>query len=64
MYVWYLDDGCLGGCVDGLLHDLQTVRRIGPTLGLVLNEDKCEIVSDDVSVVESVKAVMPNIHSK
>ena len=19
--VWYLDDGCLGGCVDGLLHD-------------------------------------------
>jgi hypothetical protein len=59
--VWYLDDGCLGGCVDGLLHDLESVRRIGPTLGLVLNEDKCEIVSDDVSVVASVKAVMPNI---
>ena len=59
--VWYLDDVCLGGCVDDLLHDLETVRRIGPTLGLVLNEGKCEIVFDDVSVVASVKAVMPNI---
>lgn len=31
------------------------------TIGLVLNEDKCEIISDDISVVATVKAVMPNI---
>ena len=37
------------------------MRRVGPSIGLVLNEDKCEIVTDDVSVVASMKAVMPNI---
>ena len=59
--VWYLDDGSLGGHVSSLLSDLETVRRVGPSIGLVLNEDKCEIVTDDVSVVASMKAVMPNI---
>jgi hypothetical protein len=58
---WYLDDGSIGGHVSSLLSDLATVRRVGPQIGLVLNEDKCEIVTDDVSVVASMKAVMPNI---
>ena len=40
---------------------ISSVRRVGPQIGLVLNEDKCEIVTDDVSVVASMKAVMPNI---
>ena len=58
---WYLDDGSLGGHVTRLLSDLETVRRVGPTIGLVLNDEKCEIVTDDVSVFASMKAVMPNI---
>ena len=45
---WYLDDGSLGGCIADLMHDLEIVRRVGPTIGLVLNDDKCEIVTDDV----------------
>ena len=51
----------LSAAMFSLLSDLETVRRVGPTIGLVLNEDKCEIVTDDVSVVASMKAVMPNI---
>ena len=43
------------------LHDLETVRRVSQTIGLMLNEDKCEIVSDDISVVATVKAVTPSI---
>ena len=58
---WYLDDGSLGGHVSSLLCDLETVRRVGPTIGLVLNEEKCEIVTNDISVVTSMKAIMPNI---
>ena len=58
---WYLDDGTLGGHVSNLIVDLETVRRGGPTVGLVLNEDKCEIVTDDTIVVARMKAVMPNI---
>jgi hypothetical protein len=44
-----------------LLHDLDTVRRVGATFGLPLNENKCEIVTNDDSVVSSLKSVMPNI---
>ena len=44
-----------------MLSDIETVRRVDPSIGLVLNEDKCEIVTDDVSVVASMKAVMHNI---
>jgi hypothetical protein len=39
----YLDDGSVGGNVDSLLHHLETVKRVGLTTGLELNEDKCEI---------------------
>ena len=59
--VWYLDDGSIGGNVESLLLDLETVRRVGPTIGLILNEDKCEIITDDVSVIVKLQAVMPKI---
>ena len=59
--LWYLDDGSLGGDLSNLLLDLNTVKHIGPTLGLRLNEDKCEIITNDVNVVESLRNVMPNI---
>ena len=49
---WYLDDGTLGGRVSSLLQDLETVKRVGPTVGLHLNEDKCEIVTGDDSVIQ------------
>lgn len=58
---WYLDDGSLGGDVNSLLYDLETVRRVGPTIGLLLNEDKCEIVTDEANVIASFRAVLPNI---
>jgi len=53
----------LGGHVSSLLCDLETIRGVGPSIGLIglLNEDKCEIVTDDISVVASMMAIMPNI---
>jgi hypothetical protein len=59
--LWCLDDGSIGGELRDLLHDLDTVRRVGATLGLLLSEKKCEIVTDDDVVVSSFRAVMPNI---
>ena len=29
--IWYMDDGSLGGEVDILIEDFETVRRIGST---------------------------------
>ena len=43
--IWYMDDGSLGGEVDILIEDFETVRRIGSTFGLQLNEHKCELVT-------------------
>ena len=57
--LWYLDDGSVGGNVDSLLHDLETVKRVGLTIGLELNENKCEIVTDDDSVAANVRVVLP-----
>ena len=59
--LWYLDDGSVGGNVDSLLHDLETVKRVGLIIGLELNENKCEIVTDDDSVAANVRVVLPNI---
>ena len=59
--LWFLDDGSLGGEVDILLKDLELIRCVGEQIGLVLSEHKCEIVTDDPSVVTQFLAVMPNI---
>jgi len=59
--IWYMDDGSLGGEVDVLIEDFETVRRIGSTLGLLLNEHKCELVTDDMEVVEKFRVIAPTI---
>jgi hypothetical protein len=41
--------------------DLETVKHVGLTIGLELNEDKCEIVTDDDSVAANVRVILPNI---
>lgn len=59
-YALYLDVGCLGNCIVSLLH-METVRRVSPARNLVHIEDKSAVVSDDLSVDATAKAVMSNI---
>jgi hypothetical protein len=59
--LWYLNDGTISGELRDLLHDLDTVRRVGATLSLLLNVNKYEIVTNDGSVVSSFRAVITNI---
>ena len=47
--IWYLDDGTIGGQIDDLCRDVTAVKSIGESVGLQLNESKCEIITDDVS---------------
>jgi len=61
MNVWFMDDGTLGGDAETLLSDFNTVCRIGSELGLLLNEQKCELVTDDFKVLEKFRAVAPAI---
>ena len=59
--LWYMDDSSVGGDVSSLLYDLDTIQRVGPTIGLVLNDAKCEIITNDDNMVASFQAAMPNI---
>lgn len=58
---WYMDDGTLGGDVDTLLKDFNTIVEDGRNLGLVVNTSKCEIITDDEEVVGMFKLVAPDI---
>ena len=60
--IWYMDDGSLGDEVDVLIEDFEVVRRIGSAIGLLLNEHKCELVTDDMEVVEKFRAIAPSIN--
>ena len=51
--VWYLDDGTLGGTEKEVRHDLEVIHNDGASLGLVLNEQKSEVICVDSAVRES-----------
>ena len=59
--IWYLDDGLIGGRSDHLLNDLNTIRSRGADLGLILNDSKCEIITNDVTVIDEFRREAPNI---
>ena len=56
-----MDDGSLGGEVDVHIEDFETVRRIGSTFGLLLNEHKCELVTNDMEFVKKFTVIAPTI---
>lgn len=51
-YIWYMDDGALGDDVDTLLSDFKMLVTESRKLGLNINVSKCEIITDDVAVVQ------------
>ena len=59
--IWYMDDGSLGGEVDVLIESFETARCIGSTFGLLLNEHKCELVTNDIEVVKQFRVIAPTI---
>jgi len=58
--LWYMDDGSLGG---RSTCSLKILRRIGSAFGLLVNEQKCELVTDDLEVVEKFRAI-PRVYSR
>ena len=59
--IWYMDDGSLGGDVDGLIKDFLLLQQIGSSIGLELNESKCELITDDLDVLLKFRAIAPSI---
>ena len=65
--VWYLDDGTLSGSPEMVANDFKKVIEIGQSLGLTINESKCELffLSADELSLQAAKtlfsSVAPNI---
>ena len=49
LVILYLDNSALGGGVEDVLHDLQTVAEEAARLGLELNHSKSEVISNGKS---------------
>lgn len=56
-----MDDVTIGGTVDQLTADFDTIVAEGLKLGLVFNVRKCYIIYDNISVVQKFKSVVPDI---
>ncbi|GAU97086.1 hypothetical protein RvY_08441 [Ramazzottius varieornatus] len=55
--LWYLDDATLGGTLEQVSADLQTVISAGAALGLQLNMSKCEVFAFGETVRERTPAI-------
>ena len=56
---WYLDDGALGGDVDDLIKAFQYIESLGSSIGLEINESKCELISNDDNVKQRFRQEAP-----
>ena len=59
--VFFLDDGTLGGSLEGVLEDFSTVERMVGELGLQLNRDKSEVICDDSSTRSAMLRAVPGL---
>lgn len=59
--VWYMDDGTLGGNVQQLLDDFQMLVEEGRKLGLVVNAAKCELITDNIDIVNKFRSIAPDM---
>ena len=47
--VWFLDDGTLGGGIDGICADLRQLIPAMARIGLEVNPTKCEVINSSVA---------------
>ena len=51
--LFYLDNGTLGGSEDDILHDLEVINNAADELGLMLNMQKCELITCSSTIRDS-----------
>ena len=59
--LFYLDDGTLGGSEDDILHDLEVINNAADELGLMLNMQKCELITCSSTIRDSILSVSPQL---
>ena len=56
--VWYLDDGTLGGDANAVAAEIKRIKEEATSVGLALNEVKCEAVSAHPPLIEAVQLIL------
>ena len=59
--MFYLDDGTLGGSLDDVISNLLHIEEGAARLGLKLNLNKCELICDDVGLINSMLSAVPGL---
>ena len=65
--VWYLDDGTVGGSLEEVERDLRRVMEMGESVGLELNQAKCEAFvyggeeTSRAAAIDRIRATAPTI---
>lgn len=57
--MFYLDDASLGGSLEDVVNDVETVKRLAGDIGLVLNHHKTEVICTDSPTKDSAVAAFP-----
>ena len=60
--VFYLDDGTIGGCLDDVSNDLKLIEEEGKDLGLQLNMNKSELISQYEDSLRTTLSTFPGLH--
>ena len=58
---WYLDDGALGGRVIELIQAFVYIKTEGAKIGLLVNERKCELLTNDASAIQRFQSIAPTV---
>ena len=59
--LFYSDNGTLGGSEDDILHDLEVINDAADELGLMLNVQKCELITCSSTIRDSILSVSPQL---
>jgi hypothetical protein len=58
---WYPNDRALDGRVDELIQAFEYIRTEGAKIGLLENERKCELITNDASVIQRFQSIAPTV---
>ena len=59
--LFYSDNSTLGGSEDDILHDLEVINDAADELGLMLNMQKCELITCSSTIRDSILSVSPQL---
>ena len=62
LYIFYLDDGTLGGPLSDVLYDIEVIKKEAGIIGLDLNPQKSEVIGINSDLIATLQSALSGIH--